>query len=95
MEERIIEDNTLLSRVIDVVAADMDGEMVMISITSGKYYGLDTVGSRIFELLEVPKSLSELVRLLCEEYEVEPEQCRADVLEFLNALRGEGLVKLD
>jgi hypothetical protein len=95
MEVRMIDDNILLSRATDVVAADMDGEMVMISIASGKYYGMDAVSSSLWGLLENPKSISELVQVLCEEYEVEYRQCRADVLELLTYLRGEGLVKVD
>jgi hypothetical protein len=80
---------------VEVVAADMDGETVMLSIASGKYYGIDAVGSRIWELLSEPKTMSELVQSLREEYDVEPEQCRADVVDFLHYLCGEGLVKLD
>lgn len=90
-----IKDDTKITRMMEVVAADMDGETVMLSIASGKYYGIDAIGSKIWELLSEPKTLSEVVRLLCEEYDVEPEQCRADVVDFLNYLCGEGLVKLD
>lgn len=90
-----IKDDTKVTRMVEVVAADMDGETVMLSIASGKYYGIDAVGSRIWELLAEPKTMSELVQLLGEEFAVEPEQCRNDVAEFLNYLCGEGLVKLD
>ncbi len=95
MKELAINDNYLVSQKKEIVAADMDGETVMISIENGKYYAIDTIGSRIWELLAFPRSMVEVVRILREEYDVEYGQCQADVLEFLNYLRQEGLINLD
>lgn len=90
-----IHNDTVITRTADVVAADMDGDTVMLSIASGKYYGIDAVGGRIWELLATPRTMAELVEQLAKEYEVESEECCRDVTEFLNYLCGEGLVSLD
>jgi hypothetical protein len=95
MQEQVIREDTVITRSVDFATADMEDETVMVSIENGKYYGMDPVGSRIWELLSEPQSLADLVKALCGEYEVEPERCKADVLVFLNYLRGEDLVRLE
>jgi len=94
MQEQKIRDDTIITRIREVATADMEGETVMINIENGKYYGIDPVGSRIWELLTDPQSTATLVERLCDEYEVEPERCKEDVLAFLNYLWGEALVRL-
>jgi len=94
MKKQVIGPDTIISRIVEVVAAEMDGEIVMISIENGKYYGMDSIASRIWELIEAPKSVAEVVRILGEEYEVKQQQCQEDILGFLNCLHKEGLVKV-
>ena len=64
----------------------IDNEVVMLSLNQGEYYGLDSVGTRIWELLEEERSFSELVALLMEEFEVEEQHCQADTREYLETL---------
>jgi hypothetical protein len=94
MKKQVIGPDTIISRIVEVVAAEMDGEIVMISIENGKYYGMDSIASRIWELIEVPKSVAEVVRILGEEYEVEQQQCQADIFGFFDCLHKEGLIKV-
>ncbi len=53
---------------------------------------MSPVGARIWELLGEGKDTAELVPLLLEEYEVEPEVLKADVGEFLTELSRLGLL---
>ena len=53
---------------------------------------MSPVGARIWELLGDGKDTSELVPLLLEEYEVEPEVLKAVVEEFLAELSRLGLL---
>lgn len=76
-------DNTILSRRMGLMTADMNGSAVMMDIMSGKYYNLGEVGGRIWELLEEPSSVSALVEKLTAEYDVSAERCRADIEPFL------------
>lgn len=93
-EKQMISDTTVISQAESLVAVDMEGETVMLSIEKGKYYGMDPVGSKIWNLINESRSLSGLIELLVGEYEVEAEQCKNDVLKFLQYLVEEGLVKL-
>ncbi len=81
-----IDNNTILKRNPELISTDVDGEKVMMSIENGEYFGLDSVGSRIWELIENPIKVEVLVNLLIDEFDVSKEQCEVDTLEFLNEL---------
>ena len=83
---------TILSRREGLMTADMNGSAVMMDIMTGKYYNLGEVGGRIWELLEEPLTLAALVEKLTDEYDVSAEQCRTDILPFLDTLLERGLL---
>jgi len=76
----------------EMVSGNMDGEVVMLSIQRGEYFGLDKIGSRIWELIENPRSIEEIKAILLEEYEVDEETCLIDLIEFLEDLQNKGLI---
>jgi len=86
---------TVLHRKGDLLFNTIDGEVVMLSIENSEYYGMDKVGSRIWELLEKPIRFTELIATLMEEYEVSEEQCREDTLAFLGKLTEKKLVVVE
>jgi len=84
--------DTVLQRKGDLLFNEIDGEVVMLSIENSEYYGMDKVGSRIWELLEKPMTFKEIVARLRDEYEVTEEQCVSDTLAFLNKLQDKKLI---
>jgi hypothetical protein len=84
--------DTILQRKPELLFNQIDGEVVMLSIENSEYYGMDKVGSRIWELLEQPVPFRELVAKLLEEYEVSEQQCTADALAFLKKLDDKKLI---
>lgn len=78
-----------------LVTSNIDGEAVMMSVENGEYYGLDEIGTRIWDLLENSLSVSELVDKLTEEFEVEKDDCTRDTLEFLNDLLARNLLVVE
>ena len=76
-----------------VVCAKLDDEAVLLNVETGIYFGLDAVGSRIWDLLGEGASEEEICRRLLDEYEVDPPQVRADVAAFLDRLVEKGLVR--
>lgn len=70
----------------EVVARELGGETVLLDLNSGLYFGLDSVGGRIWELLsEGPRTLAEL----CDAIEAEFDAPRATIEADLLALAGE------
>ena len=92
MPTTINPDHSRLARAPELIAADVDGEMVMMSVERGEYYGLNEVGARIWSLLASPKTLTELQQCLCAEYAVSPEQCRHELQPFIDELLARGIL---
>ncbi|WP_264187839.1 lasso peptide biosynthesis PqqD family chaperone [Halobacillus litoralis] len=76
------------------IVSDMDGERVMLSIENGKYYNLGELGGEIWDKIENPKPVSELIDELLEVYEVERGVCEEQVQAFLKHLRDENLIEV-
>lgn len=93
-EKNTIGPDTVVTRSEELVSSDLDGETVLMSVQNGKYYGLDEIGSRIWSLIEQPRSVSELCDILLGEFDVEREQCERDVFAFLNKLAEDDLMKV-
>jgi hypothetical protein len=83
---------TKVQRNPKMVASKIDNELVMMSIDNGEYYGLDEVGSRIWELIETPIVVEELIINLLDEFEVERQDCENETFEFLEDLNSKKLL---
>jgi hypothetical protein len=90
---KTIDLNAKIVRNQEIVFSNMDSDTVMMSIEMGEYYGTNPVGSRIWELLEQPRTLAGICDILMEEYNVPEEECQRDVLEFVGQLLEKKLVK--
>lgn len=88
---RMTSEDATIGRAAGVVEAQFDDVRVLLN-DDLEYLGLDEVGQRIWDLLEEPSSLGELVDRLTDEYEVDEATCRADVSRFLDALQQHQLV---
>lgn len=83
---------THVTRAEGLLATELDGEVVLMNIDRGNYYGLETTARRIWELLEEPKPVAALCAQLQAEFDVTPEVCEREVMHFLAQLRDEGLI---
>lgn len=83
-----------LLRMPGMVSSEMDGDLVMMSIEHGKYFGISGVGQRVWELIENPISLRDLVATLLQEFEIDEATCRSDVLGFASSLLEHKVAKL-
>jgi hypothetical protein len=78
--------DSVILRSDDIVCGVVDSDMMMMSIENGKYYQLNPSAGRIWNTLEQPMTVSGLCDKLCKEFKVTPEDCRKDVLPFLDEL---------
>ena len=77
----------------DVIWTKLNGTVVAMGIGTGKYFEIEGVGQLIWELLEQPHSISELVETVVAGHEVDAEKCERDVREFIAALQAASLVQ--
>lgn len=78
----------------DQVSSDLGGEVAILHLEAGTYYGLDAVGARVWSLIQEPRTLREIHEVLVSEYEVEPARCERDLIALLHGLANEGLVEV-
>jgi hypothetical protein len=75
-----------------VLVRDLDGESVVLSLQTEKYYGLDEVGTRMWKLLVAAETVQSAYDSLLAEYDVEPGQLRADIERLIGDLSDQGLL---
>ena len=83
---------TKFTRNIKTISGRLHDEMVMMDIEQGRYFSLNPVATRIWDMMDKPLDIDELCSKLHEEYDVSPEQCRREVEEHLGELVKLGLV---
>ena len=77
----------------DIIATDMDGDTVMMSIEHGKYFGLTGIGGFLWDQLENPISVQELRENVLKEFDIDESTCEADVIEFVENLLESKIVR--
>lgn len=75
-----------------VLFRDLAGEAVLLELESGRYFGLNEIGTRIWNLLQPGSPLDAVFNALLDEYEVAPERLHEDLLGFIERLASQGLL---
>lgn len=89
-----IRDESTVVRSESHLSATLDDEAVLLDSKSGMYYGMNEVGTRMWEQLESPTSIAELRRMLTAEYDVDEDIVDSDIREFILDLVEADLVEL-
>lgn len=89
-----IEPETYVARVEGLMTAPVDEELVILNLAGNNYVSLDSIGRRIWELLDSPIRVDELCRRVEKEYSGEQARIAADLLAFLTQLERDGLVRV-
>lgn len=87
--------DSVVTRSDEIVAGVVDADVMMMSIESGKYFHLNTSAGRIWDMLEQPRTVSELCEMLSRDFKVTPEDCQKEVLHFLDELASRKIVKVE
>ncbi|MCG8609494.1 MAG: PqqD family peptide modification chaperone [Pseudomonadales bacterium] len=86
--------STKISQSKSLVGCEMDGELVLMGIDSGNYYGFNAVLTRIWSLIAMPVTVAELSNQLLDIFEVDEELCRSQLLKVLDKMNNEGLIQV-
>lgn len=70
----------------DHVSSDLGGELAILDLKHWMYYGLESVGARIWILIQTPRTIGEIRDTIVREYEVEPGRCERDLTALLEEL---------
>lgn len=88
-----LSDDTLLTRNDQAIESRVGDETVILHLESGMYFGLDPVGTRIWEILAGGATPAAIRARMQDEFDVAPEVLRADVQVFLESLLAHEIVR--
>ncbi len=86
-------DNTPITIPDEVLHQQLDAETVLLHLTTENYYGLDEVGSRVWQLLQEHGTTEPVVAAIVQEYDVDEATVRGDVDRLLGELADAGLIR--
>lgn len=86
--------HSVVSASPEQVSCPLDDESAILNLKNSVYYGMNAVGTRVWNLLQKPRSVGDLRDALLEEYDVEAERCEQDLLDLLEKMRVEGLIEV-
>jgi len=79
----------------DVHSQEVGGETVLLDLQSESYFGLDEVGTRVWQLLRENEDMQSVYEAILTEYDVEEVQLRKDLEELMEKLVEAGLVSIE
>lgn len=88
-------DTELVTRTAELIEAEVDGELVALNVASGTCYGFNGTATRVWALLDQPRSIAALRDILMSEFEVEASTCERQLVELLEDFQRDGLVRVE
>ncbi len=77
-----------------IVYTDLDDTIVMMDVDEGQYYELDPIASRIWSIIENGQAVEAVCKNLTEEFDIDPNTCQQDTLEFLQAAKEQNIIRI-
>ena len=77
-----------------VISQEVAGETVLLDLESECYFGLDAVGTRVWQLIGDSGKLLTIYNTLLEEYEVDEAQLLIDLEALITEASRQGLITL-
>lgn len=84
----------IISKNLEIDDTDLDGEKVMMNLDKGQYFMMNEVGSRVWDIIEEPTKVNEIINILTNEYDVDSKTCKDNVVDFLGRLNNADLISV-
>ena len=78
----------------EVLSRELDGEVVLLDLRSGRYFGLNPTGALVWELAKAQVPVEDMAARLVDEFDVSMDRARADVDAFVRILVERGLASM-
>ena len=78
----------------DVVFRELEGEIVILNLDKGEYFGVDDIGTRVWTLVAEGRSLRQIADVMVSEYDVPRETVAADLLRLAGEMISHGLIRI-
>lgn len=78
----------------EVLISRLQEESVILNLSSERYFGLDDVGTRILSVLAAADSIEAAYKSLLEEYDVDGQVLRQDLVALIESLLQQGIIEV-
>ena len=92
--ERMFSGRSTIVATKELVSCNVAEEAVVLNLKVGAYYSLNSVGARIWNLIQAPRTMHEIRDAIVHEYNVDPDRCERDLQVLLRDLTAQGLVEV-
>lgn len=89
-----ISSNSIVVATDSQVSSALGDETVILHFNKGAYFGLNEVGSIIWQKLQQPQTVGSIREAILREYDVDADQCEHDVINLLRQLHEQGLIEV-
>jgi len=76
----------------EVLFQELQGESVLLNLTTGVYFGLDSISTRIWQLMQQYEAVPRFMEIMLQEYDVTEEKLGADLLNLVGQMEMQGLL---
>ena len=83
--------DTIVAPSEDAVFRELDGQSVLLNLATGMYFGLDSIGTHVWQLAAADGSLRGVLQSLVDEYDADPSTIERDLLALAETLVAKGL----
>ncbi len=77
----------------DVTSSKIGDELALLDPKSGQYFTLNQTGSVVWQHLDRPRSMQDIVQIITEKFDIDPSVCESDIKELITQLNDAGLIK--
>ena len=77
------------------VYTTLGSEAVVLELQASNYFGMNDVGTVVWNFLQQPRKVSDIIEHIFNNYEVSAEQAEVEIMSFLQKLADQGLVVVD
>ncbi len=84
--------NSIVSTTQEQMSCELDGATVVLDLHQGVYCTLNSTGTVVWKTIQKPSVVGDIVRAVCDGYDVDVEQCTTDVIALIETMAAAGLV---
>ena len=77
------------------VYTTLGNDAVVLELQAGNYFGMNDVGTAVWNFLQKPREVSDIIEHIVDNYEVPADQAEVEILSFLQNLVDKGLATVE
>jgi Coenzyme PQQ synthesis protein D (PqqD) len=77
-----------------VLVCSLEKELVLLNLEAEYYFGLDEIGTRMWQAVTTAESIDDAYSMLSTEFDVDADRLRQDLSELLGKLTEKGLLRI-